>query len=286
MINDDEWDLIMDLTEVLSVFAEATEVLGGNNYITNSLYIPMLMEITKTLTTNLLSYDKDSDSNEQDDVFENDDKEEELTNRNIIINEPVNTFGLLDKVKSKLFTNIKKYYPTLTTENLIPSILDPQLKKLDFALIDQQVNTERHLYELFEQEKEDYQKETGIPNSLEVSQPKSLAKKKTLMARLTKDNVVALNEVGEYLQLPEIPLDSNPLAWWNEKNDKFPILSHLARKYLAVSATSTASERLFSDAGNLLTNKRTRMKPELFKKIMFLKRNASNFDTIHPNTTN
>lgn len=64
MINDDEWDLIMDLTEVLSVFAEATEVLGGSNYITNSLYIPMLMEITKTLTTNLLSYDKDSDSNE------------------------------------------------------------------------------------------------------------------------------------------------------------------------------------------------------------------------------
>jgi hypothetical protein len=43
---------------------------------------------------------------------------------------------------------------------------------------------------------------------------------------------------------------------------------------LAVSATSTASERLFFDAGNLLTNKRTRMKPQLFKRIMFLKRNA------------
>jgi hypothetical protein len=66
------------------------------------------------------------------------------------------------------------------------------------------------------------------------------------------------------------------------KKKTFPILSDLARKYLAVSATSTASERLFSDAGNLLTNKRIRIKPKLFKKIMFLKRNASNFNTIHP----
>src|SRR5436189_271238 len=67
-----------------------------------------------------------------------------------------------------------------------------------------------------------------------------------------------------------------------EKKSKFPILSNLARKYLAVSATSTASERLFSDAGNLLTNKRTRMKPTLFKKIMFLKRNSSKLESIYP----
>lgn len=75
------------------------------------------------------------------------------------------------------------------------------------------------------------------------------------MARLSKPNVVVVNKVEEYLQLPEIPLESNPLTWWNEKKERFPILSGLARKYLAVSATLTASERLFSDAGNLLTNK-------------------------------
>ena len=40
-------------------------------------------------------------------------------------------------------------------------------------------------------------------------------------------------------------------------------------------ATSTPSERLFSDAGNLLTAKRTRLNPELFNRLMFLKKNAS-----------
>ncbi|PKB94494.1 hypothetical protein RhiirA5_438641 [Rhizophagus irregularis] len=74
------------------------------------------------------------------------------------------------------------------------------------------------------------------------------------MAQLFKPNTVVVNEIEEYLKLPEISIESNSLA----------------------------CECLFLDAGNLLTNKRTRMKLKLFKKIMFLKRNMSNFNTIHP----
>jgi hAT family C-terminal dimerisation region len=55
----------------------------------------------------------------------------------------------------------------------------------------------------------------------------------------------------------------------------------LARIYLAVPATSTPSERLFSDAGNLLTAKRSRMNAELFKRIMFLKRNMSKINDVN-----
>src|SRR2546430_13673440 len=44
-----EWDLIADLTEVLSTFADATEDLGGSSYVTNSMCTPMLVEIIKTL---------------------------------------------------------------------------------------------------------------------------------------------------------------------------------------------------------------------------------------------
>ncbi|CAB5382132.1 unnamed protein product [Rhizophagus irregularis] len=48
------------------------------------------------------------------------------------------------------------------------------------------------------------------------------------------------------------------------------------------NAASTPSERLFSDVENLLTVKRTRMKPELFSHVMFLKRNSHHFANIHP----
>ncbi|CAB5386707.1 unnamed protein product [Rhizophagus irregularis] len=281
MITDDEWDLIADLTEVLSTFADVTEDLGGSKYVTNSMCTPMLMEIIKTVTTDLAN-NQNSDE-EEDDAFENNDaKEGQDSTQNSKINEPINTFGLLDEVKSKLYKNIKKYYPTLFTESLIPSILDPRFKKLDFSPEAQKIETKRHLQELFNNEKVNYQNNQAASSTQSTTQSKSSKKRKTLMARLSKANVVVINEIEEYLQLPEIALDSNPLMWWRVKKESFPILSGFAQKHLAVSATSTASERLFSDAGNLLTNKRTRMKPKLFKKIMFLKRNSTNFNTIHP----
>ena len=83
----------------------------------------------------------------------------------------------------------------------------------------------------------------------------------------------------EYLALEEIPFENDPYAWWKEK---FPVLSQLSRKILGIRVASTPSERLFSDAGNLLTVKRTRMKPELFSRVMFLKRNGHHFASIHP----
>ena len=277
MITDDEWDLLVDLTEVLSIFADVTTELGGSNYVTSSLRVRMLIEIIKTLTTR--SSDQQTYIDEQDDAFDDGSNEEE--NQDDDINKPVITFGLLDAVKSNLYMNMKKYYPTLVTaEVLIPSILDPQFKSLDFVSSEQKIMTEQHLHQLFKQEKEKQNKASNTPNTSEtpdVSNNSRSRKRKTLMERLAKDSVAAApdNEVSEYLQMHEIPIKSDPLIWWNEKKDKFPILSNLAQKYLAVSATSTASERLFSDAGNLLTNKRTCMKPKLFKKIMFLKRNAS-----------
>ena len=65
------------------------------------------------------------------------------------------------------------------------------------------------------------------------------------------------------------------------KKDKYPILAKMARIHLAIPATSTPSERLFSDAGNLLSAKRTRMNSELFQRIMFLKRNAIKVSNIY-----
>ena len=276
MITDDEWDLLVDLTEVLSIFADATTELSGSNYVTSSLRVRMLIEIIKTLTTR--SSNQQTYIDELEDAFNNESNEEE--NQDDDINKPVITFGLLDAIKSKLYMNMKKYYPSLVTaEVLIPSILDLWFKSLDFVSPEQKIKTEQHLYYLFKKEKENQKEGSNISNVLEtsdISNSLRSKKRKTLMERLAKDSVVVAldDEVGEYLKLHEIHINSDPLVWWDEKKDKFPILSNLAQKYLAVSATSTASERLFSDAGNLITNKRTRIKPKLFKKIIFLKRNT------------
>ena len=54
----------------------------------------------------------------------------------------------------------------------------------------------------------------------------------------------------------------------------------MARIYLAASATSTLSKRLFFDAGNLLSAKRSRMNVELFKHMIFLKKNTHKVNNI------
>ncbi|CAG8800074.1 24587_t:CDS:1, partial [Racocetra persica] len=67
--------------------------------------------------------------------------------------------------------------------------------------------------------------------------------------------------------------DQYPLTWWRTNQKWFPVLSKLARKYLAISATLTASERLFSDAGNTMTEKRTSLLPTTFEHLVFLRNN-------------
>jgi len=43
----------------------------------------------------------------------------------------------------------------------------------------------------------------------------------------------------------------DPLVWWGEQRYNFPILSHVARTVLVISASSAESERHFSGASRI-----------------------------------
>lgn len=66
----------------------------------------------------------------------------------------------------------------------------------------------------------------------------------------------------------------SPLQWWRDNEVKFPNLAQLARSYLAVPATSTPSERLFSAAGNIVSKKRASLTPDHVDMLTFLHFNA------------
>ena len=63
----------------------------------------------------------------------------------------------------------------------------------------------------------------------------------------------------------------DPLAWWSEKEATIPLLAQLARRVLAVPATQTHSERLFSCAGNVVTKTRNSLSPEHVELLVFLR---------------
>ena len=71
---------------------------------------------------------------------------------------------------------------------------------------------------------------------------------------------------GEYIW-------NDPLEWWNKNQIAYPILARLAMIYLAVQATSAPSERIFSLASRIISNRRTRMDSGLAGKMLFVSEN-------------
>ena len=71
-------------------------------------------------------------------------------------------------------------------------------------------------------------------------------------------------EIDLYLKIGR-PVSDDPsklLQWWQSKSTTFKRLSKLARRVLAIPATSATSERTWSRAGLILTEKRTNLSPK------------------------
>ena len=68
----------------------------------------------------------------------------------------------------------------------------------------------------------------------------------------------------------ELHVHSPILMWWKEHATRFPYLSQLARRYLAMPATSASVERLFSVAGQIVTAKRASLHPSTVTLLVFL----------------
>jgi len=66
---------------------------------------------------------------------------------------------------------------------------------------------------------------------------------------------------------------SNPLLWWKQHAQEFPITARLARKWLAVPGSSAPCERLFSDAGNVFVAKRSSLHDETASQLILIGEN-------------
>ena len=82
--------------------------------------------------------------------------------------------------------------------------------------------------------------------------------------KLNKIDMRLTNSTAEY---------NNPLDWWRFRATEFPRLSRMARKILAIPATSAPSERVFSVAGLTITKLRSRLRPDNASCLVFLKEN-------------
>lgn len=81
-------------------------------------------------------------------------------------------------------------------------------------------------------------------------------------------------ELTDYLVKEPVPgIKTDPLAWWRENRKKYPVLARLARRFLCLQATSVASERVWSTAGNILTSRRSRLHPLALESLVLIHEN-------------
>ena len=78
-------------------------------------------------------------------------------------------------------------------------------------------------------------------------------------------------ELRLYDSLETPAVDICPLSWWKIHATDLPLLSALAKKYLAVQASAAASERVWSLAGNAHTAKRFNLSPDKLDKLVTIK---------------
>lgn len=58
-------------------------------------------------------------------------------------------------------------------------------------------------------------------------------------------------QVDEYIETDTAPIAQNPAKYWQDNQNKYPLLSRLAKDVLGVPSSSAPVERLFSIAGKV-----------------------------------
>ena len=62
------------------------------------------------------------------------------------------------------------------------------------------------------------------------------------------------SQVQAYMQVQQVPNDTDPLMWWKQHQQQWPDLVRMTRQYLSVPATSESPERFFSRVGLVQTD--------------------------------
>jgi len=104
-----------------------------------------------------------------------------------------------------------------------------------------------------------------------------VAEKNSENDNMTNEKNMIATKLDTYLKIKCIPRQSSPYTWWAANKHQFPVsLSKLASKYLSAPASNIYSERLFSEAGNVYEENRSKLLPENGKnreKLIFLHHN-------------
>jgi zinc finger BED domain-containing protein 1 (E3 SUMO-protein ligase ZBED1) len=258
-LKDEQWQLIAEIVPVLKPLKEATALLSAESTVACTVVYPTLFGLLKF---HLTSVPTDSSTLRafKDTVSIQIKRRFALDQHDSIVNSPIAAAtvfdplqkGLLlfdDSVRSRLYTRLKTEIASLPLPSAPAAATD-----------------------------------TGESSSTQP--PPSKLSRREQLSLLTcgnsggpgASNVASdvTTQIDRYLQSPnDDDDDEDVLLYWKAKEHMYPQLAILARKYLAVPATSCASERLFSAAGLIVSDLRSSLLPDTASCLVFLYKNRN-----------
>lgn len=248
----DEISLVTKAVAVLEYFDEATREFSSEKFTSLSKVIPIVRGL-------------------QDSLQDTDDMEDQMTSQNFLLSEE------LSRQLSQRFSKLEGTYMIGAA-----TILDPRFKKIPFSDSSNIKAIEERLLSVLRSKYSNNGPDTSLPQP-EVSQEPRVGKKtlwKIFDTKAGKTAQVTSNpttevhiELWRYFEEPRISRCEDPLSWWEKKSAIFPNLSEIARKILSVPASSVPSQRLFSKAGELISQRRSTLKDENVNMILLLNKN-------------
>ncbi|KAH8344489.1 hypothetical protein KR084_006217, partial [Drosophila pseudotakahashii] len=244
-LNAEEIEFLEDIEDLFSQVDDATKKISANDSVTISLILPLTCGLLKNIM-------------------------ESCQNMKTVEGTFIGEYLL-----ERLVHRLKSYeeMPLLKKATL----LDPRFKKEGFkslSIADEAAAELKREVELIE-------KGTLEVSSSNLSSPQSpsLLGKRDIFgflksAVLKKSIQVEEGHILEqYFRQINISTAKNPIQYWEMSESKYKTLKCYARKYLHIPATSTESERMFSKAGYIASDRRSALKPRNINMLLFLNKN-------------
>ena len=250
-----EWVLMDKVVRTLRSFEEATKILSSNES-SISCAIPIVTTIIKSLSTSSVDHGvmgmKRALKNAMDDRFQAIETKEEFAIATIL--DP--------RYKHHFFRDPAKFH--LAKAAIIAKIVDD-------------LKGESGL----ENSQENRGDESDVCDSFE-SMMKNIIDASRAATRTSEDDAVRESAVSLLEKYLHMPVEENSFAFWKSWSATCdPVqkkLTSLACAFLTPPSTSTDVERLFSTAGNILTDARNRLRPENAEKLLFCRENFAHID--------
>ncbi|XP_041449950.1 zinc finger BED domain-containing protein 4-like [Drosophila obscura] len=227
----EEINILKDLEKILAFFQQASEKISGGKYVTISLIIPMAYGLYRKLE-NLLPQLQTLQGKKMQNT-------------------------LLESIKKRLSIYEQRSLTRMAT------ILDPRFKKNGF----QHYSNAEQASTAFENELLNLTVKENPVNLSPATETKTqdtffdfLDERPTSKQTNARTDAIIIKR--QYLERDIAAQEMDPLLWIMVNQTDFPLLKRLFLKYLCIPATSVESERVFSKAGQIVSERRTGLKEE------------------------